>query len=291
MRRAGPPQASAPPRGGTGRRPKGAPVTRRIDAAWRAALLCRAQQAPLKARLPLLWQGRVFGSIEHAALEALDGVRGTNDRALLCREGVAWTVHGDLDDGLRRLALRLQAAGLAHVWRDELLRVCDLHGVPLASVERAAVRVLGIATRAVHLVGFDPRGHVWLQQRALTKANDPGLWDTLMGGMVSAADTLETALERETWEEAGLRLDDLQDLYTGGWVHLERPAEDGTRHGYMVEDICWSRCTVPTDQQPLNQDGEVARFECVAPAEVVARLQQGLFTDEAALVLLQALGL
>ena len=141
-------------------------MTHRVDAAWREALLCRAQQAPLKARLPLLWQGRVFGSIEHAALEALDGVRGTGDRALLCREGVAWTVHGDLDDGLRRLALRLQTAGLAHVWRDELLRVCDLHGVPLASVERAAVRVLGIATRAVHLVGFDARGHVWLQQRA-----------------------------------------------------------------------------------------------------------------------------
>jgi len=28
---------------------------------------------------------------------------------------------------------------------------------------------------------------IWVQQRALDKANDPGLWDTLMGGMVSAA--------------------------------------------------------------------------------------------------------
>jgi hypothetical protein len=39
-----------------------------------------------------------------------------------------------------------------------------------------------------------------VQQRALDKANDPGLWDTLMGGMVSAADTVATALARETWE-------------------------------------------------------------------------------------------
>lgn len=266
-------------------------MTAVLEADWRARVRDRARQDPLKPRVPLLWRGRPFGSVEPALLTALDGAHAADGCALLCREGQAWAVHGDLLDGLQRLALRLRAAGLAHVWRDEALAVCDLHGVPLARVERAVVRVLGIATRAVHLVGFDPRGHVWLQQRALTKANDPGLWDTLMGGMVSAADTLETALERETWEEAGLRLDDLDDLYTGGWVHLERPAHDGTRHGYMVEDICWSRCTVPAHLRPVNQDGEVARFECVPRAEVIARLEQGLFTDEAALVLLNALAL
>ncbi|KQP18466.1 hypothetical protein ASF43_08980 [Pseudorhodoferax sp. Leaf267] len=267
------------------------PARPALDPAWREALMLRTTEAPTRPRAPLMWQGRQIGSIEPGMLPALDGVRGADGGALLCREGVAWVVHGALDDGLRRLALRLREVGLAHAWRDEALRVCDGHGVPLASVERGAVRVLGIATRAVHLVGFDVRGHVWLQQRALTKPNDPGLWDTLMGGMVTAADTLDSALDRETWEEAGLRVDELVDVHVGGWVHLERPANDGTRHGYMVEDICWSRCTVPEGMRPENQDGEVDCFECLPPDRVVARMQRGMFTDEAALVLVQALDL
>jgi 8-oxo-dGTP pyrophosphatase MutT (NUDIX family) len=248
-----------------------------LDPAWCAALLARADQAPLAPRVPLLWQEREIGSIEPALPLALGRLAAADGTALLCREGMAYCVRGALGDSLERLARALRAAGLAHAWRDEQLAVCDVHGVPLASVERAVVRVLGIATRAVHLVGFDARGHVWLQQRAFDKANDPGLWDTLMGGMVAAGDTLDTALERETWEEAG-------------WVHQRRPAGDGTRHGYLVEDIAWSRCVLPEGVVPSNQDGEVERFECVPPDEVVARLQQGLFTDEAALILLQALG-
>ncbi len=258
---------------------------------WLATLLARAEQPPAVPREPLRWDGRTIGSIDPALVPTLARIAAADGARLLCSEAGGWTVHGDLADGLHRLALALRAAGLAHVWRDEPLAVCDDQGVCLATVERAVVRVLGIATRAVHLVGFDARGDVWLQQRALTKANDPGLWDTLMGGMVSAADTLETALERETWEEAGLRLAQLDDLQPGGWLKLRRPAHDGTCHGYMVEDIAWSRCTLPDGLVPANQDGEVARFECLPRAEVLARLQRGLFTDEAALVLVQALGL
>lgn len=253
--------------------------------------MARVVQPPAVPREPLQWEGRTIGSVAAAWPTALADITAADSTRLLCREGGGWAVRGDLDDGLHRLALALRALGLAHVWRDELLAVCDGEGVPLARVERAVVRVLGIATRAVHLVGFDPRGHVWLQQRSLTKANDPGLWDTLMGGMVSAADTLETALERETWEEAGLRLEALHDVQAGGWVHLKRPAHEGTAPGYVVEDIWWSHCTLPEGVEPMNQDGEVERFECVPPCEVLARLERGMFTDEAALVLVQALGL
>lgn len=262
-----------------------------LDPAWRTALLARAQQPPAAPRVPLQWDGRTIGSIEPSLPLSLGAVAAADGGQLLCREAQAYTVRGPLDSGLARLAQALRAAGLAHVWRDEALPVCDEHGLPLASVERGVVRVLGIATRAVHLVGFDPRGHVWLQQRAFDKANDPGKWDTLMGGMVGAGDTLDGALARETWEEAGLRLEQVRDLAHGGWLHLRRPAHDGTRHGYLVEDTCWSRCVLPEGLTPVNRDGEVERFECLAPGEVVARLQRDAFTDEAALILVDALGL
>ena len=151
------------------------------------------------------------------------------------------------------------------------------------------MRPLGIATQAVHLVGRAPDGRVWVQQRSLDKANDPGLWDTLMGGMVSAQDSIESALRRESWEEAGLRLENVADLQRGGEVVLRKPSSDGADAGYVVERVDWYRCTVPDGLQPLNQDGEVAQFALLEPAELAQRLQRNEFTTEAALVLLAAL--
>ena len=149
--------------------------------------------------------------------------------------------------------------------------------------------MLGLATRAVHLVGTTPQGQVWVQLRAHTKPNNPGQWDTLMGGMVSAADSLQTALERETWEEAGLSLEHLQDLVHGGQVHLRRPSREGAGTGYMVETIDWFRAVVPAHLSPVNQDGEVERFEALELAPLGDRLAQGAFTLEASLVLAQYL--
>ena len=169
--------------------------------------------------------------------------------------------------------------------------MCNAHGERLGTIERGAVRVLGIATRAVHLVGRAPDGRIWVQQRSKTKPNHPGMWDTLMGGMVSAADTLQQALERETWEEAGLRLPELLGSEHGGQVDFSRPSREGGGVGYMVERIDWFRCTVPEGLEPCNQDGEVERFELWSPAQVRECIASGGFTLEAALVLGACCGL
>ncbi len=265
-----------------------------VDAAWLAALHQRVLQPPLRARVPLFAGPAEIGSVEPALLRRLSPQAWADGRLQLAETVVAgmagWQLQGDATEGLHRLALALRAAGLAHAWRDEQLAVHDAQGRRVATVERAVVRVLGITTQAVHLVGFDPQGQVWLQQRAWTKPNDPGLWDTLMGGMVSAVDDVETALARETWEEAGLRLPALQGLRRGGRVTLRRPAQDGGGTGYVIEHIDWFACTVPDGVVPQNQDGEVERFECVSPTETVARLERGAFTDEAALILVASLG-
>ena len=134
---------------------------------------------------------------------------------LLKKEQSGWHLmpgESDVTTSLNKLANLLRHAGLAGAWRNEQLAVRDEWGRQIGTIERAAVRPLGIATLAVHLVGQTTDGRFWVQQRALNKPNDPGKWDTLMGGMVSSADTVETALERETWEEAGLRIADLKNL-------------------------------------------------------------------------------
>lgn len=252
------------------------------------ALRAAATQAPLRPRVPL-WAGEaVIGSVESDFLHQIMLEPLVDGREQLSKEErngqTGWHLQGEITQGLNRVAVALHAVGLAGAWRDEQLAVCDPHGRRLGMVERAAVRPLGIATQAVHLVGQAPDGRFWVQQRAWDKPNDPGLWDTLMGGMVSAADTLDSALQRETWEEAGLHLPELKDLRYGGRLHICRPARDGNGAGYVSEHIDWYRCTVPEGMEPVNQDGEVQCFALLDGNELLRQMQQGQFTLEAALI-------
>ena len=267
-----------------------------LDARWCAALVARAAQAPLRARVPLFWREHQIGTVEPDFLRQIDWHSADGAAAPVREETLdgapVWRVLGEATASLQRIALALRAAAAGRVvqhWRDEQLAVCNAQGEQIATVERGIVRPLGMDTQAVHLVGLAPDGRVWVQQRALCKANEPGLWDTLMGGMVSAQDSIESALARETWEEAGLRLAQLTALHRGGEVVLRKPSADGADAGYVVERVDWYRCTVPEGVQPLNQDGEVAQFELLELGQLAQRLQRDEFTTEAALILLAAL--
>ena len=196
----------------------------------------------------------------------------------------------EVTPALNALAAALRQTGRCGPWRDEQLAVTNEQGAVVGTVERGAVRVLGIATRAVHLVGLAPDGRMWVQRRSLTKPNHPGKWDTLMGGMVSAADSLPQALARETWEEAGLRVEALQGLRHGGQVDFSRPSREGGGAGYMRERIDWFCAQVPEGMEPNNQDGEVERFDLLPLDGLRTQVAQGLFTLEAGLVIAGYLG-
>lgn len=271
---------------------------------WVGAARARALRPPARPRLPFAVAGQVVGSVDTEIFDELASQRLLDKRWQLSKKefggAQCWqllgTDEGPIDvngatDALNALARALRTTGHCGPWRDEQLAVCNAAGERIGTVERGAVRPLGIATRAVHLVACAPGDAMWVQQRAFTKPTNPGLWDTTMGGMVSAADTLQQALERETWEEAGLRIAALHGVAHGGHVDFAQPCEadgDGgqdTKTGYMVERIDWFRATLPQGVVPANQDGEVERFEALPSAEVQARLAAGAFTPEAALVL------
>jgi 8-oxo-dGTP pyrophosphatase MutT (NUDIX family) len=253
-----------------------------VDPALRARLAARADVAPLMPRSSLRSADghHAIGSLEPALARRLV------DEGLLLpdtRAGDGWRLHdaNDIDLALATIAGWLQANQLGGRWRDELLAVDNAEGVPVAAIERAAVRPLGIATHAVHLVGQRADGRVWVQQRALDKATDPGLWDTLMGGLVSAHESIATTLERETWEEAGLRITELDAVRAFTRISVRRPVSDG----YMVEHIEVFEAVVPDALTPQNQDGEVERFDCITRHELHERLRSDTFTLEAALIL------
>lgn len=267
-----------------------------IDPQWLAHLHTTADQLPARQRVPLLWQQHQIGTVEPDYLTQIVPQLQAIAPGLLQRQeladGLRWCLGGELTQTLEYIAQALLAADVGCVkkhWRNEQLAVCNTQDQRLATVERGVVRPLGIATRAVHLVGCAPDGRFWVQQRAFNKANDPGQWDTLMGGMISAADTVETALERETWEEAGLRTTELVGLKQGGRITMRKPNRDDAGVGYVVEKVDWFIATVPHDTPPNNQDGEVEQFMLIAPQELVRRLQNNEFTTEAALILVAAL--
>lgn len=267
-----------------------------LNAAWLPALREQARQAPRRPRLPLVVAGHTLGSVEDAVLGKLPGAAGLGLSRQLDERGPSWHLRAEPSEAgvtaaFQPLALALRAAGRCGPWRDEQLAVVGAQGQRLGTIERGAVRVLGLATQAVHLVGLAPDGRHWVQQRAHDKPNDPGLWDTLMGGMVSAADTLHEALARETWEEAGLHVEQMPALSHGGHVEFARPSAEGGGCGYMVERIDWFVGEVPDGRVPENQDGEVAQFALLTREELLQRVAAGEFTLEASLIIAASLGL
>ena len=255
------------------------------DPSWLQRLRARLDQPPARPRAPLELVapglvGACIGSIEPMLAGRIAG-----EGLPLFKSGANWCLQptdGDsIDATLAAVAQWLRWNGLASRWRDERLAVTDAQGTIFGAIERAAVRPLGIATFAAHLVVRDVRGNVWVQQRAFDKATDPGLWDTTMGGLVAAGETTLQALERETWEEAGLRIEDLQHVARAGRVTVRRPLAEG----YMVEHIDLFEALVPEGLVPVNQDGEVERFECVDRSTLISRLHDDAFTLEAGMIL------
>jgi 8-oxo-dGTP pyrophosphatase MutT (NUDIX family) len=110
------------------------------------------------------------------------------------------------------------------------------------------------------------------------------MWDNLVGGMVSAGEHELLALERESFEEAGFRLQD-HAVVRGGLVREQRPIPEG----HMVETVQVFDLVLPPGFAPRNEDGEVQRFELRTIDAVLDAIERDEFTVEAALVTLDGL--
>jgi len=262
---------------------------------WLDALNANSNRPPLRPRQDMLLNGQRIGSVEPDCFKRIipNGHSLKMETfALEFSADACWHITGQGTEALAYIAQICRADNIGCVreqWRDELLAVFNPDHRPVANVERGLARFLGIATRAVNLVGFTSNGHIWVQQRSLDKAIDPGFWDTMVGGLVPVSDNLTTALARETWQEAGIELDLVQQLHAGGRVHVQHPnARDGGI-GYVVEQIDWFAGVIPDDITPVNQDGEVAQFALLEPLELKSQLENNMFTLDASLILSSAL--
>jgi isopentenyldiphosphate isomerase len=89
---------------------------------------------------------------------------------------------------------------------EERFDVVDNHDEVIGQRPRSEVHRLGLKHRAVHVLIFNRRGELFLQQRSLTKDCFPGTWDSSASGHLAPGEDYDACAVREVREELGVEL-------------------------------------------------------------------------------------
>ena len=246
----------------------------------------RRQERPRRA---FVVDGERVGSVQEAHVGALQPwARWLDVRA----QAVVLTARPEARQAVfEEMNHRLREQGLIRAWRDEPFPLLSpTTGRVLAVFERASARFWGTLTLGAHcngwVAGADGRPQqMWIARRSPTKATDPGKLDNLIGGGVPYGQSPLQTLVREGFEEAGLSPQQMAHATPGRVIELDRDIPEGRQFERLhVFDL-----QLPPDQQPANQDGEVAELHRW-PMERVAQEAAGSgMTVDAALVTLDFL--
>jgi len=88
--------------------------------------------------------------------------------------------------------------------RPEVFDVVNKHDHVVGRRFRADVHRLGLMHRAVHVLVFNAKGHLYLQKRSHHKDTFPGAWDSSASGHLGTGETYDPCALRELHEEIGV---------------------------------------------------------------------------------------
>jgi len=142
----------------------------------------------------------------------------------------------------------------------ERLEVLDDLGQVIAILPRGLIHQQRLRHRAVHIFLFDSRGRLYLQKRAQTKDENPGLWDSSAAGHVEPGEPPTVAARRELQEELGL-VCNLEEV-----LHLEPSPETGWEFVTLFVGF--------TSREPKPDPLEVEKGRFVSPEELERLLLQ-----------------
>jgi isopentenyldiphosphate isomerase len=94
---------------------------------------------------------------------------------------------------------------------EEIFDVVNERDEVVGQLPRREVHRQKLRHRAVHVLVFNGRGELFLQQRSLTKDNFPGVWDSSSSGHVDSGEDYDPCTLREVREELGVQLPRVPD--------------------------------------------------------------------------------
>jgi len=242
--------------------------------------LSRALARPRGSYRPLRIDGSAAGWLDDARSARIATMR---DVFVVRDDSICFVEGLDTEErrsaALERVARELSEAGELTAWRDERYDVAPEFGAaPWFRLERAAARYFGIHTYAAHLNGV-VRGEdgilMWLARRSATKSIDPGMLDNLVGGGVASGQSVNAALMKESWEEAGIPVPLARLAKAAGHVEIWREQPDGLQHETIFVHDLW----LPATFTPVAQDAEVVDYRLVTLAEVAKLVAVGKVFD------------
>lgn len=111
---------------------------------------------------------------------------------------------------------------------EEIFDVVNERDEVVGRLPRREVHRQKLRHRAVHVLVFNRRGELFLQQRSLTKDNFPGVWDSSSSGHLNSGEDYDPCTLREVREELGVELSAVPRRL----FKLEATAETGW-------EFCW----------------------------------------------------
>lgn len=117
----------------------------------------------------------------------------------------------------------------------------------------------------VHACIFNSKGEMLIQQRQPLKSGWSNMWDITVGGSAIAGETSQTAIEREIFEEIGLKIN-LQNVQP----HLTINFDSGFDDVYLIER------DINIDSLVLQYE-EVQQVKWAALDEILQKLNDGTF--------------
>lgn len=167
----------------------------------------------------------------------------------------------------------LASAGVIRGWRGEAYPVMANWGdQPLMQIERAACTKFGIRAWGVYMNGFVKRDdgmHMWVAYRAKDKPTFPGMLDNMVAGGQPVGITPGDNLIKECAEEAGIPNAIATQARPVSVNSYCQQTPDGVKPNQM---FCYD-LEVPSDFTPVNEDGEVDRFELWPLKDVIATVR------------------
>jgi len=148
-----------------------------------------------------------------------------------------------------------------------------IEGKELFKLDRKLVEFLGIRGYGVHLIIYIKRKNsykLWVPKRNKKKLVSPSKFDNSVAGGVRAGEGIFEALEREAYEEAGLKKEQLNNVKLVGtlnynWKNSLYTLRRDTLYLFDLE--------VDNNFKPYCLDGEVEKFELMDWKKVLKLMQ------------------